>query len=433
MGPATARDRGKMLRHLVTHSPTHLVNSSRRRAFGEELDDLFGEFSADAAGGGDLVGAGATEPGDAAKTLEEELFAVLGDAGAIVEEAFGDAPFHEQLVVAVGEAVGFIADALQELEGAAVVGEADGNRPPGAVDLFEFFGEADDGEFVQAEALELAAGGAELAFSAIDDDEVGELSLAGARGGMERGETGDGFGRGFLGVIGRVVDGRGRTAGILGHGFAGGGFAEDARIAAADDLGHAGKVVLAFDAFDAETAVELVGGAAIDEADHAGHDVSGADVGDIEALHAARRSAEGKGVAEGGEVGRGIDGARDAEPVAHVAGVAGHGLRGAAQVIEHVAHFGGALEIEGGGGLFHLVLEGLEQFLGFAGEEFAGALDAFAVLLGGDVGEFHRHLVGGGLQLPLGGRAPAEGQDAEFLAHEGERLAEGAGVGIGAE
>jgi len=393
---------------------------------------LFGEFSADAAGGGDFVGAGATEAGDAAEMLEEELFAVLGDAGAIVEEALGDAPFHEQLMVAVGEAMGFIADALEQLEGAAVFGEADGNRAPGAVNFFEFLGEADDGQFVQAEALEFAAGGAELAFSAIDDDEVGELSLAGAGGGMERGETGDGVGRGFLGVIGRVVDGSGGRR-DPGFGLARGRFAEDAGVAAADDFSHAGKVVLAFDAFDAEAAVELVGGAAIDEADHAGDDVGGADIGDIEALHAAGRAAEGKSVAEGGEVGGGIDGTGDAETIAHVAGVAGHGFGGAAEVIEHVAQFGGALEIEGDGGLFHLVLEGLEQFLGFAGEEFAGALDAFAVLRGSDVGELHRHLVSGGFQLALGGSAPAEGQDAEFLAHESEGLAEGAGVGVGAK
>ena len=42
----------------------------------------------------------------------------------------------------------------------------------------------------------------------------------------------------------------------------------------------------------------------------------------------------------------GIDGARGAEAMALVAGVARHRLGGLAQVVEHVAQLGGALEIE---------------------------------------------------------------------------------------
>jgi hypothetical protein len=41
----------------------------------------------------------------------------------------------------------------------------------GPVDFLEFFGEADDGQIVQAEPLQLAAGGGELAFAAVHDDE----------------------------------------------------------------------------------------------------------------------------------------------------------------------------------------------------------------------------------------------------------------------
>ena len=135
------------------------------------------------------------------------------------------------------------------------------------------------------------------------------------------------------------------------------------RIPPPHDFGHAGKVVLPFHGADAEAAVELVGGFAVHKADHAGDDVRGADVGNIEALHAAGRAAEGEFLAERGEVGDGVDGAGHAESVPLVAIVAGHGLGRLAEVVEHVAHLGGALEIEGGGGFLHLVFEVLQELL----------------------------------------------------------------------
>ena len=58
------------------------------------------------------------------------LLAVLAHAGAIVEDALGDALFHEKLVVAVGEAVRLVADALEQPQCAGVLRqperEADG-------------------------------------------------------------------------------------------------------------------------------------------------------------------------------------------------------------------------------------------------------------------------------------------------------------------
>ena len=73
-------------------------------------------------------------------------------------------------------------------------------------------------------------------------------------------------------------------------GIGGAVFHQDARVAAADDLGHGGEVVLALDGLDAVAAVVLVVRLAIGEADHRGDDVVGGDVGDVEALHDARRS-----------------------------------------------------------------------------------------------------------------------------------------------
>ena len=57
----------------------------------------------------------------------------------------------EQCVVAVGEAVGLVADALEQLERAAVVRDADRLAAAGHEDLLVLLGQADDGQLVQAE------------------------------------------------------------------------------------------------------------------------------------------------------------------------------------------------------------------------------------------------------------------------------------------
>ncbi len=103
----------------------------------------------------------------------------MADAGAVVEEALGDATLEQELVVAVGPAVGFVADALEEFERAGFMREDDGVAFTGNKDFFPLFGEADDGESNEAEALEFCHGDAELAFAAVHDDEVWEADPLG--------------------------------------------------------------------------------------------------------------------------------------------------------------------------------------------------------------------------------------------------------------
>src|SRR4051812_45437028 len=122
------------------------------------MRDLLGEPGPDARHTGDLLDGGTPEPGDAAKVLQQELFAMSGDARAVVENTLGDTAFHEELVIAIGETMRLIANALEEHERATVVGEDQGLRPAGAIDFFEFLGEANDRDFMQAEPLKLAAG-----------------------------------------------------------------------------------------------------------------------------------------------------------------------------------------------------------------------------------------------------------------------------------
>ena len=92
---------------------------------------MLGELGADAFGGGDLFGGAlrmrATEP----KLAQQELFAVLADAGAVVEDALGDAAFHEQLVVAICKPVRLVADALEQAQRAGILRQPQREGAPG--------------------------------------------------------------------------------------------------------------------------------------------------------------------------------------------------------------------------------------------------------------------------------------------------------------
>ena len=78
--------------------------------------------------------------------------------------------------------------------------------------------------------------------------------------------------------------------------------------------------------------------------------------------------------------------------------------------------------------LAHLLFEPLERLPRFPGQELARGLDPLPVLLGGDVRQLHRHLVGRALQLPLRRHAAAKRQHAKPLPHERERLPQRPGV-----
>lgn len=162
------------------------------------LEDGLGGGERNAGEGGELGGCGLANFGDGLEVLEESGFAAWGDAGAVVEEAFAHAALEEEGVVGIGEAVGFVADALEELEGALVVGDEEGEWVAGEEDFFALFGEADEGELGEADGFELGEGGAELSFAAVDDDEVGEVD----GGEIFAGEAALGVDGGFLGVLG---------------------------------------------------------------------------------------------------------------------------------------------------------------------------------------------------------------------------------------
>ena len=150
----------------------------------------------------------------------------------------------------------------------------------------------------------------------------------------------------------------------------------------------------------------------------------------VEMLEISKHSMTARGVLEAQGVGQGARGRRR-DRWRSGSDVAGEARASASwcvrEVLEHVAHFGGALEIQlRRGGLAHLVLEGLEQFAairrrGIRTRRSTRSRYCSAVISASFIG----HLVGGAISTRARvGIAAPEGEDAEFFPHEGERLAQ---------
>lgn len=173
-------------------------------------------------------------------------------------------------VVGEGEAVGFVAESAEEEKARGVHGEDDfavgvaagevrvlgGLGIEGGDDNeFLFFGEADHG-YGELEGIAGAEGGAELAFAAVDHDEVGEFAEFGVS-------------------------------------------IEEAAEPAGDDFVHHGEVVGGFVVpFDAEAAVLVFGGFAVFGDDHGADRGFALEVGDVVALDTESGSREVDGFGE---------------------------------------------------------------------------------------------------------------------------------------
>lgn len=96
-------------------------------------------------------------------------------ARGVVQGAFPHALPVKQFVIAVGEAVGFVADALHELEGSRAVRQAEGLWLVGEEDFLPLLGEADDGHVTQSDGFQIGQGGGELAFAAVHHHQVRNL------------------------------------------------------------------------------------------------------------------------------------------------------------------------------------------------------------------------------------------------------------------
>jgi len=200
----------------------------------------------------------------------------------------------------------------------------------------------------------------------------------------------------------------------------------EAAVAAADDFLHRAEIVVAHEAFDLETAVVVLVGAAVGKRDHRGDDKGAGDVGDIEALQRARRGFEREGLAEQAQ---GF-GARIGERLSGIGALEVAGFReGLAEGEDDVAELGGFFELLFFGGGEHLGAEGFEPFAGLAFEEGAGVVHAGAVGVGRDgvfeTVEFLAHVV---VELPSTVGAFLRGgvaeENAKLAAHLGEGFAQ---------
>ena len=134
---------------------------------------FFRQLSANAFSSRDLVNACPAEPIHGPEPLKQQTFPILTHARAIVENAFFDSLFHQQLVVRVGEPMCFVSNALEQSQRRGIHWKSQRQRAARSINLFVFFGQTDDGKVVQSQSLQFAAGGRELAFSSIDNDQVG--------------------------------------------------------------------------------------------------------------------------------------------------------------------------------------------------------------------------------------------------------------------
>ena len=144
----------------------------------QEAMDFFCQLSSNSFGGRNLLHARLAQTINGTKLAQQQIFPVLTHTRAIIENAFADAFFHEQLMIGVSEAVGLVTNSLEQSQRARVDRQLQRQGPARPVNLFMFLGQADNREIVKTESLQLATGGGELTFPTIDDDEVRKTNVA---------------------------------------------------------------------------------------------------------------------------------------------------------------------------------------------------------------------------------------------------------------
>ena len=203
---------------------------------------------------GQVLQRGRGNAGDGAVVEQQALLGLLADALDIAQGAVDGRFGAEVAMEGDAEAVGFVADLLQDAEGLRVPVDEKGIGVADADHLLEALSQTDDGHPVEDIQLQQRlVGEFKLALTAVDDDQLRQ-------------------------VIGILL--------------------QHAGIAAVDDFLHGGVVVGADDRLDLEAAVVLLGGHAVAEDDAGGDGVGTLDVGVVEALHVARQVLHAEGLAE---------------------------------------------------------------------------------------------------------------------------------------
>jgi hypothetical protein len=90
---------------------------------------------------------------DGAELPQEKILSILAHTWAIVEDAFADAFFHQELVISIRETVGFVANSLEQTQSAGILRQTKRERTTRPVNFLEFFRQPEDRQIVQTKSL----------------------------------------------------------------------------------------------------------------------------------------------------------------------------------------------------------------------------------------------------------------------------------------
>jgi hypothetical protein len=107
----------------------------------------------------DLINSCPPKPIHRAEPPQQQILPVLAHPGAIVEDAFFDAFFHQQLMIRVGEPMRFISDALKQSQGRRIHWKSQRQRAAGPINFLVFFRQPYNREIVQFQSLQFTTSG----------------------------------------------------------------------------------------------------------------------------------------------------------------------------------------------------------------------------------------------------------------------------------
>ena len=239
-------------------------------------------------------------------------------------------------MIVLGEAVGFVAEILEEFEAHVIAGEADGGGFGLDVKKFFFFGEGDDHGGFDVHGCEDFHGGVKLAEAAVDEDHVGvEL--------------------------------------VVLPGLA---------IAARNDLLNREIIVVTQIMFDLVAAIGIFEWHAVNEADLGADSFAALKMGDVDGLDNPRRLGQAEGFLQFRDafLGMSDEGLGLPELLGAFAGAIAQSVEG----FDFVAQLGRALEVDRLGSLFHLLLQIAQNGFAVAVEKLDEATDVVAIRIAGN-------------------------------------------------
>jgi hypothetical protein len=120
---------------------------------------FLGQLSANTFRGCDLLDACPAEPTHGAEPLQQQTFPILAHALAIIENAFFDPFFHEQLVICIGKPMRLVSNALKQSQRRRIHWKSQWQCSAGSINFLVFFRQTNNRKVVQAQSLQFAAGG----------------------------------------------------------------------------------------------------------------------------------------------------------------------------------------------------------------------------------------------------------------------------------